>query len=149
MSVQKTASDTAKLSHFLNELEDVKFSPEQNNVELVDDEDSTSEQDNTEVKLVDDDVTRKYVDGVMDRITAKKLERKTINEQIQAIFTEAESRGINRKGLKAAISRYELSEEQRDSMDFSYSLCCKIKDIVSQFQPGLFDDEQVNIERNP
>lgn len=91
-----------------------------------------------QVTLVDNDVIRKYINNVMDSVIEKKKQRKAINEEVQALYTEAESKGINRKALKAALSRYELSEEEREAMDFSYALCCNAKNI--QFQSDLFDD---------
>ena len=66
-----------------------------------------------QVTLVDNDVIRKYINNVMDSVIEKKKQRKAINEEVQALYTEAESKGINRKALKAALSRYELSEEER------------------------------------
>ena len=112
-------------------------------VEELNENIDTSEDPST---LVDNSSIRNYISSIMDNIIEHKKERKAINEQIQALYTEAESKGINRMALKAALSRYELSEEQREAMDFSYALCCNAKNI--QFQSDLFDQKDDGSSRH-
>ena len=73
----------------------------------------------------------------MDATIKLKKKRKGINEEIAALLSEVEGLGVSKPGFKAALKRYELSEEEREDMDFSFALCCKAVGVT--FQEDLFE----------
>ena len=65
----------------------------------------------------------KLIHDTFDEIAALKLERKGINENIKAAFDTLEAKSLDRKSIKAALSRYEMETGERTDFDITYRLC--------------------------
>lgn len=76
---------------------------------------------------------RKKIAAAFKRMEKIDAERKALNEEKAAEFDKLEALGVRRKGAKAAYSRFKSKDdEDRESIDFSYALCCKAVDIGIQ-----------------
>jgi hypothetical protein len=64
----------------------------------------------------------KLIHNTFDEIGALKLERKAIGEKIKAHLDILEAKQLSRRGLKAALSRYEQDEGERTDHDITYKL---------------------------
>jgi hypothetical protein len=75
---------------------------------------------------------KKIIHDAFDEIAALKIERKGINDDIAAKMSDLVAKGLNRSGLKAALSVYELGEGDRTDRNISYAIAleaCKIKQM--------------------
>lgn len=87
----------------------------------------------------------KFIHDTFDEIGALKLERKGINEKIKAALDELEAKGLDRKSIKAALSRYEMEEGERTDFDLTYRICLEACGIQGNlFGPDSGDEARVH-----
>ncbi len=58
-----------------------------------------------------------------DKIISLKAKRGDINAEIKAVMEHAESNGIPKKSLRAALNYWESTTEQREGYHEGYNLC--------------------------
>lgn len=86
----------------------------------------------TKPSPADTPAMRAFIKKSIHAIKGKQDERKTINEEITAILSDLEAKGLSRRGVKEALRRLVMSDEQRDERDATYSLCVRALDIGEQ-----------------
>lgn len=75
------------------------------------------------------------INEAIEEIAALKIDRNLINQKINAVITDMESKGIARAAFKLAIKVHEMDECERDSLTFGFNVC---RDAMNQ-QMDLFE----------
>lgn len=80
--------------------------------------------------IADDDTIKEAI----DEIVRLQDERNAINQAINAVFADLESKGIGRASLKLAIKVSRMDESEREDIRFGFTACCR----ATQIQMDLF-----------
>jgi len=99
--------------------------------------------EDNEQYLVDNKDVRSFVSKTFEAMKKLECARDAINSDLKAELDRMEVKGINRKAAKAAYKRFKLSDEERESMDFSYAVCCNAVGVQPQrdlFERQSFED---------
>lgn len=99
-------------------------------------------QQEDEQTITDTPEMRDRIRGAVGRIQALKIDRKQINDEITAEYSDLESHGVNRQAVKEAIKRLEMNETKRVERDFSYALVLRALGIA--YQADLFAEKLDN-----
>ena len=96
-------------------------------------------QDETEVEAKDTPKVRQEIKAAFKRIEEIDNERDAANKDKAAQFDHLASLGVSKKGAQSAYKRFRMrNDEERESHDFSFMLCCKATGIGFQEDlPGM------------
>jgi len=73
-----------------------------------------------------------------EKIASKETERQTINDEIEAVRSELQMKGIGRKPFDMAMKYIALDADQRRAFDLAYQI---VRDALgAPLQRDLFDD---------
>ena len=79
-----------------------------------------------------------YIVGMVKKITEAQASRASINEGITAEMSASEAKGMNRKGVKAALAYLKLSESDRDAFLLTFRIV--LEAMGTPIQKDLFLD---------
>lgn len=82
---------------------------------------------------------KKLIADIARFVSRKKGERKAINEEITAKYSEAKAAGIPPEAIKRALKDADMDQGQRDAVDYYYALARKQLNIP--IQESLFPPE--------
>lgn len=84
------------------------------------------EQETEQPAAKDTPKIRKLIKEKFKRLEEIDADRKAANADKAAVFDELAAAGVSKKGAQAAYKRFLLrNEDDRESHDFSFALCCK------------------------
>ena len=75
---------------------------------------------------------------MVDSVSKKNSARAAINQEITAEFSTSETKGLNRKGVKAALKYLDLSESDRDAFLLTFRIV--LESMGNPIQKDLFLD---------
>ncbi len=83
-------------------------------------------------RIKSDPAKLRFIREKVDAVIALEEERKAINSRMETIRCEIEEAGFNRKAFKAAVSRYKLTDGDREEQEESYNAICAALGIEHQ-----------------
>lgn len=104
---------------------------------------SNEDQGPTRVELLlknDQTDLKKHIVGMVAAVNTKTAARKAINQEVSAIYTTSEAKGLNKKGVKAALKYLDLSDSDRDAFLLTFRLIMEA--MGSPIQKDLFLDTE-------
>jgi len=79
-----------------------------------------------------------HIVGMVKTLNEKQAARTAINQEIVAVLSNSEAKGMNRKGVKAALKYLDLSESDRDAFLLTFRIV--LEAMGKPIQQDLFLD---------